>query len=77
VEHSYDKDDASSINSRRQYLLAELRCATLRARLWQADIEAVVLALKGALITPEQALELLHDCDVLRLIGPPHEEARP
>jgi hypothetical protein len=32
---------------RRDYLLAELRCAALRARLWQADIEAVGLALKG------------------------------
>jgi hypothetical protein len=29
-----------------------------RATLWQADIEAVGVALKGKLITPEQALEL-------------------
>jgi hypothetical protein len=43
VEHPYDKDDASSINSRRRYLLAELRCATLRARLWQADIDSLAL----------------------------------
>ena len=35
----------------RQYLLAELRCAALRARLWQADIEAVGIALKGKLVT--------------------------
>jgi hypothetical protein len=68
---------APSITSRHEYLLAELRCATLRARLWQADIEAVGLALKATLITPAQALELLHDCDVLRLVGPTHEEARP
>lgn len=68
---------APSITSRHEYLLAELRCATLRARIWQADIEAVGLALKGTLITPEQALELLHDCDVLRLVGPQLEEARP
>jgi hypothetical protein len=64
---------ASSINSRRQYLLAELHCAALRARLWQADIKAVGLALKSTLITPDQALELLHDCDVLRLVGLPRE----
>jgi hypothetical protein len=54
---------------RRDYLLAELRCAALRARLWQADIEAVGLALKAGLVEPEQALELLHDCDALYLVG--------
>jgi hypothetical protein len=59
---------------RRDYLLAELRCAALRARLWQADIEAVGLALKGQLISPEQALELLADCDALHLVGTPPEE---
>jgi hypothetical protein len=68
-----DPGTRKAATSRHEYLLAELRCATLRARLWQADIEAVGLALKGALITPEQALELLHDCDVLRLVGPSHE----
>jgi hypothetical protein len=61
-------------NNRRSYLLAELRCAALRARLWQADIEAVGLALKGHLISPEEALELLADCDALHLISPPPED---
>jgi hypothetical protein len=61
--------------SRVDYLLAELRCASLRARLWQADIEAVGLALKGGLVEPEQAIELLHDCDCLHLIGAVREEA--
>ena len=56
--------------NRVDYLLAELRCASLRARLWQADIDAVGLALKGGLIEPEQALELLNDCDWLQLIEP-------
>jgi hypothetical protein len=59
---------------RRDYLLAELRCAALRARLWQADIEAVGLALKGGLIDADQALELLADCDALHLVGTPPEE---
>jgi hypothetical protein len=58
-------------HDRRAYLLAELRCAALRARLWQADIEAVGLALKGQPISPEQALELLGDCDALHLVGAP------
>ena len=57
------------------YLLAELRCAAVRARLWQADIEAVGIALKGGLIDPEQAIELLHDCDALHLVGVGREAA--
>jgi hypothetical protein len=56
--------------TRRDYLLAELRCASLRARLWQADIDAVGLALKAGLVQPEQALELLADCDCLQFISP-------
>jgi hypothetical protein len=58
---------------RRDYLLAELRCAALRARLWQSDIEAVGMALKAGLIEPEQALELLHDCNALYLVAPNEE----
>ena len=55
--------------SRRDYLLAELRCASLRARLWQADLDAVGQALKAGLVEPEQALEILADCDCLQLVG--------
>jgi hypothetical protein len=61
--------------SRCDYLLAELRAASLRARLWQADIEAVGLALKAGLVEPEQALALLHDCDALYLVAPDGEGA--
>jgi hypothetical protein len=66
--------DASTATTPRdfsEYLLQELRCASLRARILQADIEAIGLALKGGLITPDQALELLHDCDALRIVGTP------
>jgi hypothetical protein len=55
--------------TRRDYLMAELRCASLRARLLQADIDAVGMALKAGLVEPEQALELLADCDCLTLVG--------
>jgi hypothetical protein len=61
---------ATVCDNRAAYLLAELRCAALRAQLMQSDIEAVRLALEGGLITPAQALDLLHDCDVLRYIEP-------
>jgi hypothetical protein len=53
------------------YLVAEMRCASLRARILAADIEAVGLALKGGIITPDQALTLLDDVDALRIVGTP------
>jgi hypothetical protein len=56
--------------SRTEYLLAELRCASLRARLWQADITSIGIALKAGWISPEEAVELLADCDCLQLIAP-------
>jgi len=61
--------------SRVDYLLAELRCAGLRARIWQADIEAVGLALKAGLIAPEQALGLLAECDCLHLVDAIQKDA--
>jgi hypothetical protein len=59
---------------KREYLLAELRAAALRARLWQADIDAVGLALKAGLISPDQAVEHLSDCGLLRLLGVREEQ---
>jgi hypothetical protein len=58
------------VSDRADYLLAELRCASLRARLVQADIEAVGVALKGGLVSPDEALELLGDCGALIYIEP-------
>jgi hypothetical protein len=60
--------------TRVDYLLAELRCAVIRTRLREADITAVALALKAGLVDPEQALDLLHDCDALHLVGAVREE---
>ena len=54
----------------RDYLLAELKCACLRAQLALADIDAVLVALAGGVITPEQAIELLAECDLFRFIEP-------
>jgi hypothetical protein len=59
----------------REYVLAELRCAVMRARLWQADIEAVGIALRGGLIDPDQALEILAECDALHVVVAAHEVA--
>jgi hypothetical protein len=68
-----------STTGRIDYLLAELRRASLQARLLQADIDAVGQALKGGLITAEQALWHLEDIGIQRLfiegrIMKPNEE---
>ena len=51
------------------YLLAELRCASLRAKILQAEIDAIGIALKGGMVTAEQAIVLMHGVDLLRFIG--------
>ena len=52
------------------YLLAEIRCAVLRAKLWQNDLVAIGIALKGGFISADNALEHLADCGALRLVAP-------
>jgi hypothetical protein len=66
---------ASNNLSKTEYLLSELRCAALRARLWQADIDTIGLALKGGFISPDQAVEHLSNCGVLHLLGSREEMA--
>ena len=56
---------ATSRDDRTAYLLAELRCAALRARLVACEIDAIGIALRGGLIDPETAVAWLHDCGVL------------
>jgi hypothetical protein len=66
---------ACNNQSKTEYLLSELRCAALRARLWQADIDTIGLALKGGFISPDQAVEHLSNCGVLHLLGSREETA--
>ena len=49
-------------------------CAALRARILQADLQAIGIALKSGLVTPDQALALLHDVDALRYVGTPPDD---
>jgi hypothetical protein len=52
-----------------EYVLAEFRCALVKAKLAQHDIEAVALALKCRLITPEQAVAMFWDLEAVRFLG--------
>jgi hypothetical protein len=62
-----NKPDAAAPPST-DYVLSELRRASLHARLWQADIEAIALALAGGVITAQEAIDHLAECDLLPLI---------
>jgi len=62
--------EAATQQDFREYVLAELRCAHLRARLAQLDIEAAGIALRAHMIAPEVALEWLADADALKYVEP-------
>lgn len=48
---------------RRHYVLAELRCASLRAQLARLDIETAAIALAGDVVTPDQAIAMIEDTE--------------
>lgn len=50
------------------YLLLNLRCASLRARLAANEIQAMGVALKAGLIDPDDALEHLGEVGALGLV---------
>jgi hypothetical protein len=54
---------------RRDYILAEFRCALVRAKLAQLDVEAVALALTYGIITAEQAVGFFWDSEAIRFLG--------
>jgi hypothetical protein len=51
------------------YVLAEIRCGIIRAKVWQNDLTAIGIALKANLITADNALEHLAGCGALRLVA--------
>jgi len=52
------------------YVLAELRCARIRALMLMKEIEVIGVALKGNMITPEVAMEWLSDANALDFLLP-------
>jgi hypothetical protein len=48
--------------SNREYLLAEIRIARQHAALWQSHLDALGVALKANLISPEMAVSELREC---------------
>jgi hypothetical protein len=54
----------------RKYVLSELRCAALRARLAANDITSIGIALKRGMIGPRDALEAVADAGALDYVQP-------
>lgn len=50
------------------YLLTELRCAALRARLWANEIDAMGCALRAGLVGPEEAIAAVAHSGALHLL---------
>jgi hypothetical protein len=61
---------ASSSSNFADHLVAELRCAALRAKLLHNEIVAIGTALRAGLIDPDNALAHLAHCGALRLVAP-------
>jgi hypothetical protein len=66
---------ATSEEDRVSFVLAQLRCGALRARLAACEIDAIVIALRGGMIDPETAVASLHDCGVLDDVTSPQENS--
>jgi hypothetical protein len=54
---------------RKEYILAEFRCAVAKARLAEFDLEATIIALQFNLVTPEQAVEMFWDSEAIHFLG--------
>lgn len=70
-----DDGAAAAEKHRRDYVLAELRCARTRAQLAMQDIEAAGLALKSGMIGADEALEWLASASALKYLIPTEPES--
>ena len=61
--------DIPRADSRRDYVLAEFRCALVKAKLAQLEIETIAIALKGNLVSPEQAMVMFCDSEPIAFLG--------
>ena len=57
-------------DSRREFLLSALRGAALRAKLYETDINSVGVALKGRMVTPDEAVKWAKDIGIIDWLGP-------
>ncbi len=69
----------SDTEDRREYLLSALRVASARARMCEAEINSIGVALKGGIIDCYTAMEWIKEIGALELIRsiPTKEEVGP
>lgn len=53
----------------KDFLLAALRAASLRAKMMEAEISSVGIALKGGMVTVGQSVKWLKDIGALDFVG--------
>jgi hypothetical protein len=58
----------------KEFLLAALRAASLRAKAMEADINTIGVALKGNLIGADTAVQWIMDAGLLHMVGGIPEE---
>jgi hypothetical protein len=63
-------DTVTSSTGFADYILLNLRCGSLRARIAVNEFQTMGLALKAGLVDPEVVLEHLHEVGVLDLVIP-------
>jgi hypothetical protein len=64
-----DAVDFTEEEDHREFLLAALRAATIRAKLMDADLTTIGLALKSNLIGSETAVAWIRDANLLGMVG--------
>ena len=53
----------------RDFLLSALRAASLRAKMFEVEINSIGIALKSGMVTVPQALKWIKDIGALELVG--------
>ncbi len=56
-------------DAHREFLLSALRAASLRARIFEVDVNTVGIALKSGMVTVPQALKWIRDIGALESMG--------
>jgi hypothetical protein len=53
----------------RDFMLSSLRAASLRAKMMEVEINSIGIALKGGMVTTDQAVKWLKDIGALDFVG--------
>ncbi len=56
-------------DAHREFLLSALRAASLRAKMFEVDVNSIGIALKSGMVTVPQALKWIRDIGALESMG--------